>query len=420
MSNSELAKQVMERLNALGKISEEPDRLTRPFGSPSMRKANDLVASWMREAGMTVSEDAIGNLVGRYPGRDERAKTFILGSHLDTVRDAGKYDGPLGVVTAIACVKQLHEQELLLPFAVEVIGFADEEGVRFQTTYLGSKVLTGRFNEKDLRRFDSRGISMAEAIRAFGGDPDNLKSAARNPQQLLGYAEIHIEQGPVLEGKDQPVGVVSAIAGQSRIRVRFAGQAGHAGTTPMNMRCDALTAAAEFILAVEACARAYPGLVATVGQIEARPGASNVIAGEVILSVDVRHQQDGTRTSACAGLQETANHIGEKRSIDVDWETVQEMQSTPCSRDLTGMFAKAAREHLMSVTELPSGAGHDAAIMGEITPVAMLFVRCKGGISHHPDESVLLEDVELAIAVTNDFLQHLGNQQNPFSGKKRA
>jgi allantoate deiminase len=161
MSNSELAKQVMERLDALGKISEEPDRLTRPFGSTSMRKANGLVASWMREAGMTVSEDAIGNLIGRYPGRDDRAKTFILGSHLDTVRDAGKYDGPLGVVTAIACVKQLHEQNLLLPFAIEVIGFADEEGVRFQTTYLGSKVLSGRFNEKDLRRFDSRGISMA-------------------------------------------------------------------------------------------------------------------------------------------------------------------------------------------------------------------------------------------------------------------
>jgi allantoate deiminase len=420
MNNSELAKQVMERINALGAISEEQDRLTRGYGSPSMRQANDLVASWMRDAGMTVSEDAIGNLIGRYAGRDERGKTFMIASHLDTVRDAGKFDGPLGVIAGIACVKQLHEQNIRLPFAIEVVGFADEEGIRFHTTYLGSKVLAGRFNDKELKRFDSRGVSMTEAIRTFGGDPDNLKSAARDPQQLLGYGEVHIEQGPVLEAKDQPVGVVSAISGQTRIRVRFAGQAGHAGTTPMNLRRDALAAAAKFIVAVETCARAYPGLVATVGQIEARPGASNVIAGEVILSVDVRHQQDNIRTSATAGLQETAQHIGEKRSIDVDWEVVQEMQSTLCSRDLTALLSKAARQHLVEVTELPSGAGHDAAIMGDITPVAMLFIRCKAGLSHHPDEFASVEDIEVAIAVMNDFLQHLGNQQNPYSGKKRA
>ena len=420
MNNSELAQEVMERIDALGKISEEPDRLTRPFGSAAMRKANDLVASWMRDAGMTVSEDAIGNLIGHYPGRDERSKTFIIGSHLDTVRDAGKYDGTLGVIAGIACVKQLHEQKQHLPFAVEVVGFADEEGVRFQTTYFGSKVMAGKFNEKELKRFDARGISLSDAIRNFGGDPDKLKTAARDPHQLLGYAEIHIEQGPVLEKKDQPVGVVSAISGQSRVKVRFFGQAGHAGTTPMNLRRDALAAAAEFITAVEARAKAHPGLVATVGQVEARPGASNVIAGDVLLTVDVRHQQDNVRNSACVGLQETAARIGDKRSITVDWEVVQEMQSTHCSRDLTSMLAKSARPHLAEVTELPSGAGHDAAIMGDITPVAMLFVRCKGGISHHPDESVTTDDVEVAIAVMNEFLQHLGNQQNPYFGKKRA
>lgn len=419
MSNK-LATQVMQRIEALAKISEEQDRLTRAYGTPAMRKANELVGSWMREAGMTVSEDAIGNLIGHYPGCDERAKTFVIGSHLDTVRDAGKFDGALGVLVGIACVQRLHEEKLQLPFAIEIVGFADEEGVRFHNTYLGSKVLAGRFSEKELKRFDSRGISLAEAIRTFGGDPDNLKAAARDPQKLLGYAEVHIEQGPVLEKKYQPVGVVTAIAGQSRIKARFLGQAGHAGTTPMTMRRDALAAAAKFIVAVETCARAYPGLVATVGQIEARPGASNVIAGEVVLSIDVRHQEDSIRTSACAGLQETANHIAEKRGIDVDWETVQEMQSTPCSRDLTAMLAKAARLYLMDVTELPSGAGHDAAIMGDITPIAMLFVRCKGGISHHPDESAREEDVEVAIAVMSDFLQHLGNQQNPYSGKKRA
>ncbi len=420
MSNSQLAKQVMERSEALGKISEESDRLTRSYGSPAMRKANDLVGTWMREAGMTVSEDAIGNLIGRYPGRTERAKTFLIGSHLDTVRDAGKFDGPLGVLTGIACVKHLHDQKLHLPFAIEVIGFCDEEGVRFQTTYLGSKVLAGKFSDKDLKRFDSRGVSLAEAIGAFGGEPDKLKKAACDPHHLIGYAEVHIEQGPVLEKKHQPVGVVTAISGQSRISVRFTGQAGHAGTTPMNMRRDALATAAEFIVAVEACAVAHPGLVATVGQIEARPGAVNVIPGEVLLSVDVRHQQDSVRTKACAGLQETAHRVGQKRSVAVTWDSVLEKESTHCSRELTSLLSKAARHYLMDVTELPSGAGHDAAIMGDITPTTMLFVRCKGGISHHPDESVKKDDVEVAIAVMNDFLQDLGNQRNPYSAKKRA
>jgi len=420
MSTNALAQTVMERIDALARISEEPDRLTRTFCSPAMRQANDLVGGWMREAGMTVSEDAVGNLIGRYSGQDERAKTFILGSHLDTVRDAGKYDGPLGVLVAIACVQHLHEQKIRLPFTLEVAGFADEEGVRYQTTYLGSKAMAGTFKEQDLARFDAHGVTMSEAIRAFGGSPDHLKSARRDPQQLLGYAEVHIEQGPVLEKKYQPVGVVTAIAGQTRIRARFIGQAGHAGTTPMTLRRDALAAAAQFITAVESCANGQPGLVATVGQIEALPGASNVIPGKVILSVDVRHAQDHTRQNACARLQELAAQIGEKRGVPVDWEVLHDVQSVPCSHELSALLAKAARQHLMEVTELASGAGHDAAVMGDIMPVAMLFVRCKGGISHHPDESVTTEDVGVAIAVMNDFLQLLGNQQNPFSGKKHA
>jgi len=420
MSTGALAQTVMERIEALARISEEPDRLTRTFCSPAMRQANDLVAGWMREAGMTVSEDAIGNLLGRYPGGNEHAKTFLLGSHLDTVRDAGKFDGPLGVLTAIACVQYLHEQKIRLPFTIEVAGFADEEGVRYQTTYLGSKALAGTFKEQDLKRFDARGVTMSEAIRVFGGNPGNLASARRDPQQLLGYVEVHIEQGPVLEKKGQPVGVVTAIAGQSRIRARFTGMAGHAGTTPMALRRDALAAAAQFIMAVEACANEHAGLVATVGQIEARPGASNVIPGEVILSVDVRHAADHTRENACARLQELAGQIGEQRGVPVAWEVLHDVPSVPCSHELSSLLAKAARLHLMEVTELPSGAGHDAAVMGDITPVAMLFVRCKGGISHHPDESVLVEDVGVAIAVMNDFLRLLANQPHPTSGKPYA
>ncbi len=420
MSTNLLAQTVMERIELLARISEEPDRLTRTFCSPAMREANKLVGGWMREAGMTAGADTIGNLIGRYPGQNEHAKTFMLGSHLDTVRDAGKFDGPLGVLTAIACVQQLHERKVQLPFAIEVLGFADEEGVRYQTTYLGSKALAGTFNESDLNRFDARGVTMSEAIREFGGDPEKIKLARRDPQQLLGYAEVHIEQGPVLEKKLQPVGVVTAISGQTRIRARFTGQAGHAGTTPMTLRHDALAAAAQFIVAVEDCANGHHGLVATVGQIEALPGASNVIPGEVILSVDVRHAIDHTRQEACARLQEIAGHIGEKRGIAIDWEALHDVQSVPCSHDLSALLAKAARQHLVEVTELPSGAGHDAAVMGDITPVAMLFVRCKGGISHHPDESVTVEDIGVAIAVMNDFLRLLANQPAALPPKQHA
>jgi allantoate deiminase len=420
MNTKDLARVVMKRIEALARVSEEPDRLTRTFCSPAMRQANELVAGWMREAGMSVSRDAIGNVTGHYPARDEHAKSFILGSHLDTVRDAGKFDGPLGVLSAIACVQHLHDEKIRLPFALEVIGFAEEEGVRYQTTYLGSKALSGEFNEQDLQRQDANGISMAEAIRSFGGNPKQLKSARRDAQRLLGYAEIHIEQGPVLEEKHQPVGVVSAISGQTRIKAVFTGRAGHAGTTPMALRHDALAAAAHFITEVEHFARAQSGLVATVGQIEARPGASNVIPGEVILSVDVRHALDNKRHDACAKLHDAAHRAGEKRGVRVSWEMAHETQSVQCSRELTALLARAARKHLVKVTELPSGAGHDAAVMAHITPIAMLFVRCKGGISHHPDESVTVEDVAVAIAVMNDFLQLLSNQQSPFSAKSHA
>ncbi|HWF19335.1 MAG TPA: allantoate amidohydrolase [Verrucomicrobiae bacterium] len=420
MNHNELARTVMERIEALARISEEPGQLTRTFCSTAMRQANELVAGWMREAGMDVTQDAIGNVIGRYPARDEHAKSFILGSHLDTVRDAGKFDGPLGVLTAIACVKHLHEQKIHLPFALEVVGFADEEGVRYQMTYLGSKALVGKLNERDLQRADANGILMGEAIRSFGGNPDQLKSARRDADRLLGYAEVHIEQGPVLEEKKQPVGVVSAIAGQTRIKAIFTGKAGHAGTTPMALRHDALAAAAQFIIAVESFAKGQPGLVATVGQIEAKPGASNVIPGEVTLSVDVRHADNGQRHEACAKLKDAAHQVGEKRGVTVSWEVVHETSSVKCSHELTALLAKAACEHVKEVVELPSGAGHDAAVMADIAPIAMLFVRCKGGISHHPDESVMTEDLAVAIAVMNDFLQLLSNQQSLFKAKSHA
>lgn len=404
---SEAAQRIMQRLGALAAVTDQLGEITRTYGSPAMRRANSLVADWMRDAGMTVREDAIGNLIGRYEAAGANARTLILGSHLDTVRNAGVFDGPLGVILAIECVKRLHATGARLPFAIEVVGFCDEEGVRFHTTYLGSRALAGSLTEADLQRKDETGISLAEAIWAFGGQSENLTKARRDPNTLMGYAEIHIEQGPVLEEKNLAVGVVTAIAGQSRIKVCFTGQAGHAGTTPMHLRRDALVGAAEFISTVERRARSSAGLVATVGQIHIAPGASNVIPGEANLTLDVRHQLDPERMDACEHLRQTAQEIARRRGLGVTWGLVQETRSVPCDSELSSILKQSARKHQPEVIELPSGAGHDAAVMAGITPSVMLFVRCKDGCSHHPDESANGEDIAVALDVMNDFIQSL-------------
>jgi allantoate deiminase len=362
-------------------------------------------------------------LIGHFPAvplkskiKNQKSKILLLGSHLDTVRNAGKFDGPLGVLVAIACVQHLHDSNIRFPFAIEVVGFADEEGVRYQSTYLGSKVLAGKFNPKDLKRLDAEGISMGEAICSFGGNPNALAKAKIDPTHLLGYIEVHIEQGPVLEKKNLSVGVVTAIAGQTRMRLSFTGRAGHAGTTPMNLRRDALCAAAEFISTVEAfaCSRrgneAESGLVATVGEIRVLPGASNVIPGEVSLSLDVRHAKDSIRERAVVTLKHMAAQIGRKRSIKLFAEVVHQSPAVACDRQLSKLLTEAAVRHQERVPLLPSGAGHDAAAMAAITPVAMLFLRCNGGISHHPDESVRLKDVQTAISVLADFIERLADE----------
>ena len=407
--SAQLAKIVMRRCDELARITDEPDRLTRTFASPAMRRANELVGAWMRGAGMETRTDAIGNLIGHYAGQKPGAKILLLGSHLDTVRRAGKFDGPLGVILAIACVEQLHREKIRLPFAVEVVGFADEEGVRYQTACLGSRVLAGMLREKDLDRRDADGISMQAAIRRFGGNPARVKQSRLDPGRLLGYVEVHIEQGPVLEQKNLAVGVVTAIAGQSRFKISFTGHAGHAGTVPMDLRRDALCAAAEFIVAVEKFARKTNGLVATVGQILAEPGASNVIPGTATLTLDVRHWKDSVRLAGCAALQKIARRIARARKTKVAWQPVQQTASVPCSPQLSGRLKHAVKKHQRKVAVLPSGAGHDAAVMAQITPAAMLFVRCKGGVSHHPDESVSSPDVRVAFEVMNDFLRRLAD-----------
>jgi allantoate deiminase len=376
------AQQLMKRCDALAAISEEPGRLTRTFASTAMQRANRLVSSWMREAGMQTREDAAFNLFGRWHSAQPGAKTFLLGSHLDTVRDAGKYDGPLGVLTAIAAVQSLRAGDVKLPFHVEVVGFSDEEGVRYQTAYLGSNAFAGTLKSADLARIQEKQIVNA-----------------RRREKFLGYAEVHIEQGPVLESKNLPVGVVTAIAGQSRLRVEFHGVAGHAGTVPMNLRHDALAGAAELVLAAERC-----GVTATVGQLEVAPGTGNVIPGQATLTLDVRHQSNARRLAAVKALHAKARSLAKRRGLKLTWSPVQENGAVSCDKKLTQVFSQCVARRGIKVLKLPSGAGHDAVVLSRICPVAMLFVRCRGGISHNPAESVKAGDVQIAVEVLADFI----------------
>jgi hydantoinase/carbamoylase family amidase len=306
---------------------------------------------------------------------------------------------------AIAAVQRLHDSQTRLPFAIEVVGFADEEGLRFASTYLGSRALAGTFEPADLERTDASGITMAGAIRSFGGDPARIGDDRWNGGKLLGYCEVHIEQGPVLESRGLQVGVVSAISGQNRYALTFAGVAGHAGTVPMEQRRDALAAAAEFVLAVESEARERRGLVATVGQLEVQPGAVNVIPGQVDLSLDVRHADDATRAGAAEQILERANGIANRRKLGVAVELVSENVAVRCAPRLVTLLSQAVRDLGHEIVQLPSGAGHDAVPMSTLTDVAMLFVRCKGGVSHNPAESVTAEDVGVAIDVLSKFLE---------------
>ena len=397
---------VLRRCDELAAFTEEEGRLTRRFATPALWQAGEIVRTWMEAVGMEVRRDAIGNLIGRLGGGERR--TLLIGSHLDTVRDAGRYDGVLGVLVAIGCLERLRDQGRSLPYAVEVLAFADEEGVRYGTGYLGSSVVAGRFDSADLERRDSGGVTLVEAVRAFGGDPDGLAGARREPADLIGYYEVHIEQGPVLEGDGVPLGVVTAIAGQTGGRIVFAGEAGHAGTVPMALRRDALGAAAEFVTAVEVVARERDGAVATVGNVEVEPGVRNVIPGRVVLSLDVRHASDPVRESVLARLRELAGAIAEARGVEFEWQVGNGTRAVDTSAALAEKVAEAVAASGHPVVRLASGAGHDAVMLSTIAPIAMLFVRCAGGVSHNPAESVTVEDVAAAIEATTRFLELVG------------
>lgn len=371
-----------------------------------MRRAQEMVIGWMRDAGMTVRRDNIGNLRARYEG-SRRGPTLLLGSHLDSVRDAGKYDGPLGVLVAIEAVQRLRDHHTRFPFAIEVLAFADEEGLRFGATYLGSRAMAGRLGEDDLRRTDAEGVTMAEAIRRFGGDPARVGDDRWQGERPLGYIEVHIEQGPVLESLSLPVGVVSAIAGQSRFEITVTGEAGHAGTVPMDRRHDALIAASEVVLAVDGLARKDGLMVATVGKLLVEPGAANVIPGRVVLSLDVRHPIDAVREEASRAMIASARDTAARRGVGVEVRAVSDRAAVACSPGLIAILLEAAGP---SAVQLPSGAGHDAVYMSELTDIGMLFVRCKRGISHHPAESVEVGDVVVAIDVLGRCLESLARE----------
>lgn len=400
VQNASLGEQIVSRINELGAISEEAGSLTRIYLSKELRKAADLILGWMREAGMSAHLDAIGNVCGRYEGERPGAPCLMLGSHYDTVRDAGKWDGPLGVITAIACVADLNRRGKRLPFAIEVIGFADEEGVRFASTLLGSRAVAGTFDESVLNVRDRDGVAMGDALVQFGLDPDHIGAAARARRELLAYLELHIEQGPVLEAQNLPVGLVTAIAGATRLAARLTGMAGHAGTVPMALRRDALAGAAECIGAIEQfCRTDEDGLVGTVGYVQARPGATNVIPGEVSFTIDMRATTDMHRKRAVADVVRQIEAIARRRQLALQLDVTHESRTAPCAPWLKEQIAQAIAAEGFRVFELPSGAGHDGMAMIDIADVGMIFVRCRGGISHHPDEHVELADADAGARV---------------------
>lgn len=405
---TKLAEQVIARCRKLATFSEDTSSTRRTFLSAPMRDCHREVSSWMNALEMTVSVDAVGNLRGFYPAASPGAPRILIGSHLDTVPNAGAFDGILGVVLAVGLVESLAGMKQ--PFGIEVIGFSEEEGVRFGIPFIGSRALVGRADEELLGRKDAQGISVRNAIQDFGLNPNEISKAAMS-EDVLGFLEFHIEQGPVLESLGRPLGVVEAIVGQNRLEFIFSGQANHAGTTPMTLRHDALAAAAEWIVAVEKLAQRTEGIVATVGFVEAKPGATNVIAGDARTTLDIRHAWDRARTEALDELIRLAESIGARRGVTVKWRTLLAQHAVAMDPFLTGQIEQAIQKAGCEAHRMASGAGHDAMILAEKVPAAMIFVRTPGGISHDPSESAHRDDVAKALECGHHLLVQLAASQ---------
>jgi allantoate deiminase len=405
---TKLAQEVMARCQKLAAFSEDASGTRRTFLSEPMHDCHREVSSWMKALGMNVSVDAVGNLRGFCAGASPSAPRILVASHLDTVPNAGAFDGILGVVLAVAAVKSL--EGIKLPFGIEVVGFSEEEGVRFGVPFIGSRALVGRVDAELLGRKDANGISVRKAIEDFGLNPNEISKAALR-DDVLGYLEFHIEQGPVLESLGKPLGVVEAIVGQNRLEFTFSGQANHAGTTPMNLRHDALATAAEWIVAVENLAKQTAGIVATVGFVEAKPGAVNVIAGEARATLDIRHASDGARTEALDELIRLAESIAARRGVTAKWRTLLAQHPVAMDPFLTEQIAHAVQKAGCEPHRMASGAGHDAMVLAEKVPAAMIFLRTPGGISHDPSESVRLDDVAKALECGQHLLTQLAASQ---------
>ena len=399
---------ILDLARQLARFSETPDGLTCTYLSPAHKAAATQLRDWMQAAGLAAQIDAVGNVVGRYPSAAPAAKTLIVGSHYDTVVNAGRFDGRLGILTALAVAEHLAGIGRPLPFHLDVIGFAEEEGVRFAAPYLGSNAIAGRFDVAVLQRSDKDGVKLGSLLQEHGVDRDAVKALARRPETLRGYLEVHIEQGPVLLDKDLPVGIVTAIAGSARFHISVRGTAGHAGTVPMALRHDAAAAAAEIVLAVERRCSETANLVGTVGQLAVPHGLINVIPGNCELSLDVRAGDDTVRDGAIAEIVAAAQDIAARRGVTVEISAIGSHPAVPCSAAMQAALAQAIARTGIAPFHLASGAGHDAAIFGGLTEVGMLFVRSgNGGISHSPLESVTAEDADVAARILLDVLINL-------------
>jgi len=400
------AEEVIARCKYLASFSEDEGSTRRTFLSPPMRDCHREITKWSNAAGAEVTVDAAGNLRGFYPAAQTNAPRLLIGSHLDSIPNAGAYDGVLGVVIAVALVESLEGRRL--PFAIEVAGFSEEEGVRFGTPFIGSRALIGTLDEELLNRQDTHGISVRNAIKSFGLNPSQLSRAALS-SDTLAYLEFHIEQGPVLESLGRSLCAVEAIAAQTRMEFVFVGRANHAGTTPMHLRYDAVAAAAEWIVAVERTAHNHPGLVATVGQIEAMPGVTNVIAATARVTLDVRHKSDEIRDRAVETLVRMAEEIAARRGLTLQQKVLLSQRAVAMDPFLVDQIQEAIRSAGCQPHRMTSGAGHDAMILAEKVPAAMIFLRSPGGVSHDPSESVEVEDVAKALECGLHLLDQLAN-----------
>ena len=398
------AQRAIAECKLIATMTEEPGRTTRRFLTPPVRQVHNHLRARMQALEMNISVDAVGNLRGLWQPPGSGAKRLVIGSHIDTVPDAGAYDGVLGVTLALEWVGIA--QELSLPLAIEVIAFSEEEGVRFGVPFIGSRAVAGRFDPALLALKDPDGISLEAAIRNFGLNPEGVAQAALD-EGVLGFIELHIEQGPVLEAEDLSLAAVSSIVGQTRLRLQFAGQANHAGTTPMHLRRDALAGIAEWIGKVEAIAQRTDGLVATVGKIAVEPGAANVIPGVAQASLDMRHAHDAARIAAVDEMLAQANAIADRRQLALQYLNQLNQPAVPMDERLTAFLSDAIEAAGLPPKHMPSGAGHDAMVMAARMPTAMLFLRSPGGVSHHPAENVLEEDVEASLHVGRRFLGRL-------------